>query len=145
MRGWRTRPSVEYLQQLGITAVELMPVHHFVHDGFLLDRGLRNYWGYNSIGFFAPHAAVRRADPMRRRDQRVPARWSSALHRAGIEVILDVVYNHTAEGNHRGPTLSSAASTTRLLPAAAGPARATTSTTRAPATAEHRRIRTCCS
>ena len=96
---------VKYLQQLGVTAVELMPIHQFVHDGFLLDRGLRNYWGYNSIGFFAPHAEYSsRPDPAGRISEfREMVR---ALHRGGIEVILDVVYNHTAEGNHLGPTLS---------------------------------------
>jgi isoamylase len=97
--------TVKYLQRLGITAVELMPVHHFVHEGFLIERGLRNFWGYNSIGFFAPHAEYS--------SHRDPAAWIgefrqmvSTLHRAGIEVILDVVYNHTAEGNHLGPSLS---------------------------------------
>ena len=103
-----------YLRDLGVTAVELLPVHEYVPEGFLVTRGLTNYWGYNSIGFFAPHqgysAAVRGG----------PAAGHSsaggqvnefkdmvkALHRAGIEVILDVVYNHTAEGNENGPTLS---------------------------------------
>jgi glycogen operon protein len=97
--------AIDYLVKLGVTAVELMPVHHFVHDGHLLDRGLRNYWGYNSIGYFAPHAeyaAVGRcADQVREFKTMV-----KALHAAGIEVILDVVYNHTAEGNDRGPMLS---------------------------------------
>ena len=95
--------AIEYLQQLGVTAVELMPIHQFVHDGFLLDRGLRNYWGYNSICFFAPHAGyasrVGGGAIAEFRDM------VKALHRAGLEVILDVVYNHTAEGNDRGPTL----------------------------------------
>ncbi|MFI1918398.1 glycogen debranching protein GlgX [Nocardia sp. NPDC020380] len=96
---------VEHLLRLGITAVELMPVHQFLHDRMLLDRGLRNYWGYNSFGYFAPHreyasstapgAAVTEFKAMVR-----------AFHAAGIEVILDVVYNHTAEGNEFGPTLS---------------------------------------
>jgi glycogen operon protein len=97
--------TIKYLQQLGITAVELMPIHHFLHEGFLLDRGLRNYWGYNSIGFFAPHAdyASTREPAGQIREFR---EMVAALHRAGIEVILDVVYNHTAEGNHQGPTLS---------------------------------------
>jgi glycogen operon protein len=101
-----THPAViKYLQQLGITAVELMPIHHFVHDGFLIDRGLRNYWGYNSIGFFAPHAEYSsRTDPAGRIGEF--REMVCALHRAGIEVILDVVYNHTAEGNHLGPSLS---------------------------------------
>jgi glycogen operon protein len=97
--------TIKYLQQLGVTAVELMPVHYFVHDGFLLDRGLRNYWGYNTIGFFAPHAEYSsRSEPEARIDEFRD--MVVALHRAGIEVILDVVYNHTAEGNHQGPTLS---------------------------------------
>jgi glycogen operon protein len=96
---------IRHLKKLGITALELLPVHAFVHDGFLLDRGLRNYWGYNTIGFFAPHpeyASVR--DP-----NGCVAEFKQmvrALHREGIEVILDVVYNHTAEGNHMGPHLS---------------------------------------
>jgi glycogen operon protein len=95
---------IKYLQRLGVTAVELMPIHHFLHDGFLTARGLRNYWGYNSIGFFAPHAeyASLRNAAGRIAEFRQMVR---ALHRAGIEVILDVVYNHTAEGNHLGPML----------------------------------------
>jgi len=95
---------IDHLTRLGVTAVELMPVHQFVHDQHLTERGLRNYWGYNSIGFFAPHNEY--------------SAWGvgqvasefrylvKTLHRAGIEVILDVVYNHTAEGNHLGPVLS---------------------------------------
>jgi isoamylase len=96
--------AIGHLQQLGVTAVELMPIHHFVHDGVLLDRGLRNYWGYNSIGYFAPHAEyASQPSPI---DQIAEFReMVKALHRAGLEVILDVVYNHTAEGNERGPTL----------------------------------------
>jgi glycogen operon protein len=96
---------VSYLERLGVTAVELLPVHAFVHDGFLLERGLRNYWGYNSIGYFAPHPEYASV----RTDGGAVAEFKQmvkALHRAGIEVILDVVYNHTAEGNHLGPTLS---------------------------------------
>jgi glycogen operon protein len=97
-----------YLRDLGVTAVELLPVHEHVPEGFLADRGLTNYWGYNTIGFFAPQqsysAAVRGGDAGGQvgefRDM------VKALHRAGIEVILDVVYNHTAEGNENGPTLS---------------------------------------
>ncbi|KAB2351632.1 glycogen debranching protein GlgX [Actinomadura rudentiformis] len=96
---------IDYFRNLGITAVELMPVHQFVHDDFLLKRGLRNYWGYNTIGFFAPHneysAGGRRGEQVLEFKAMV-----KALHEAGIEVILDVVYNHTAEGNHLGPTLS---------------------------------------
>jgi isoamylase len=97
--------SLEYLARLGVSAVELMPVHQFVHDGHLLERSLRNYWGYNSIGFFAPHneyaSAGQRGEQVREFKEMV-----KALHNAGIEVILDVVYNHTAEGNHLGPVLS---------------------------------------
>ncbi|MFF5497247.1 glycogen debranching protein GlgX [Streptomyces aquilus] len=96
---------VEHLTSLGVTAVELMPVHQFVHDGVLQDRGLSNYWGYNTIGFFAPHNGY--AAHGTRGDQ--VAEFKSmvkALHAAGLEVILDVVYNHTAEGNEKGPTLS---------------------------------------
>ena len=95
--------AIEYLQRLGVTAVELMPIHQFVHDGFLLDRGLRNYWGYNSIGFFAPHAEY--ASRIGGGAISEFREMVKALHRAGLEVILDVVYNHTAEGNDRGPTL----------------------------------------
>ena len=96
---------IEYLLGLGITAVELMPVHEFVSDGFLADRGLSNYWGYNTIGFFAPHGPYSSASQP---GDQVPEFKSMvrALHEAGLEVILDVVYNHTAEGNHLGPTLS---------------------------------------
>ncbi|MCC6383074.1 MAG: glycogen debranching protein GlgX [Dehalococcoidia bacterium] len=96
---------VRHLQELGVTALELMPVHHFVNDKHLVDRGLRNYWGYNSIGYFAP-------DTRYTSDSRPGAAVAEfktmvkVLHQAGIEVILDVVYNHTAEGNHFGPTLA---------------------------------------
>jgi isoamylase len=96
---------VEYLKDLSITAVELMPVHHFVHDNHLLERGLRNYWGYHTIAYFAPHSEY----ASDRRPSAVVAEFKQmvkALHQAGIEVILDVVYNHTAEGNHMGPMLS---------------------------------------
>src|SRR5262249_38674574 len=86
------------------TAVELMPVHHFVDDRNLIERGLKNYWGYNSIGFFAPE--VRYATASRGEQVSEFRTMVKRLHHAGIEVILDVVYNHTAEGNHPGPTLS---------------------------------------
>jgi isoamylase len=103
-------PAVtDHLTQLGVTAIELMPVHQFVHDNTLLDKGLTNYWGYNTIGFFAPHAdyAVKPVDPTQRGQQVQEFKaMVKALHTAGIEVILDVVYNHTAEGNHQGPMLS---------------------------------------
>jgi isoamylase len=96
---------VEHLQGLGVTAVELMPVHQFVTDAFLTERGLGNYWGYNTIGFFAPHNAYSFAGTRGEQVQEFKS-MVRALHEAGIEVILDVVYNHTAEGNHLGPTLS---------------------------------------
>jgi isoamylase len=96
---------IQYLQRLGVTAVELMPVHQFVSDGVQAGRERGNYWGYNTIGFFAPHNAYSASGS---RGQQVPEFKSMvrALHQAGIEVILDVVYDHTAEGDHLGPTLS---------------------------------------
>ncbi|MBN2623586.1 MAG: glycogen debranching protein GlgX [Acidimicrobiales bacterium] len=97
--------AIDHLLSLGVTAVELQPVHQFVHDYTLSQRGLRNYWGYNSIGFFAPHNEYSSAgvDGSQVPEFKAMVR---ALHAAGIEVILDVVYNHTAEGNHLGPVLS---------------------------------------
>jgi len=92
---------IEHLLRLGVTAVELMPVHAFVDDPFLVARGLRNFWGYSTIGFFAPETRYLAGE-----GREAFQRTVRALHRAGIEVILDVVYNHTAEGNHLGPTLS---------------------------------------
>jgi len=93
---------IDHLLNLGVTAVELQPVHAFLHDHHLVEKGLRNYWGYNTIGFFAPHRGYAAgADPVAEFKHMV-----KSLHSAGIEVILDVVYNHTAEGNHLGPTLS---------------------------------------
>jgi isoamylase len=97
--------AIRHLQELGVTAVELMPVHHFVHDQRLVDQGLRNYWGYNSIGFFAPHNEYASTGRLGEQVGEFKA-MVKALHQAGIEVILDVVYNHTAEGNHLGPMLS---------------------------------------
>ncbi|MFC6041927.1 glycogen debranching protein GlgX [Nocardioides hankookensis] len=98
-----------HLTKLGVTAIELMPVHQFIQDSTLLDQGLRNYWGYNTLGFFAPHAAyssaARDEDRLGQQVQEFKSMVKD-LHEAGIEVILDVVYNHTAEGNHLGPTLS---------------------------------------
>ena len=92
---------IEHLQRLGVTAVELLPVHQFVHDGPLVARGLRNYWGYQPIGYFAPHNEYAASgDAVAEFKQMV-----RALHAAGLEVLLDVVYNHTAEGNQDGPTL----------------------------------------
>ena len=99
-------PSViEYLRKLGVTAIELMPIPQFVNDSFLQEKGLSNYWGYNTIGFFAPHNAYSSSG---QRGEQVNEFKSmvKAYHRAGMEVILDVVYNHTAEGNNLGPTLS---------------------------------------
>jgi glycogen operon protein len=97
--------AIEYLTGLGVTAVELLPVHQFIHDAHLAERGLRNYWGYNSIGFLAPHndyaAGGQRGEQVAEFKAMV-----RAMHQAGIEVILDVVYNHTAEGNQLGPMLS---------------------------------------
>ncbi|MEU6208229.1 glycogen debranching protein GlgX, partial [Micromonospora musae] len=103
--GIASPPMIEHLTRLGVTAIELMPVHQFVHDHRLADLGLRNYWGYNTIGFFAPHHGY---SALGRQGQQVQEfrGMVKALHSAGIEVILDVVYNHTAEGNHLGPSLS---------------------------------------
>jgi glycogen operon protein len=98
--GLATQPVIEHLQRLGVTAVELMPVHAFINERHLIDQGLRNYWGYNSLGYFAPdrrYFASGRIDEFKT--------MVKVLHTAGIEVILDVVYNHTAEGNQLGPTL----------------------------------------
>ncbi|GAC1303011.1 MAG: glycogen debranching protein GlgX [Vulcanimicrobiaceae bacterium] len=94
-------PVVEYLQRLGITAVELLPIHAYVDDRNLVEKRLRNYWGYNSIGFFAPHPLYIGGETVHEFKTMV-----KQFHEAGIEVLLDVVYNHTAEGNHAGPTLS---------------------------------------
>jgi glycogen operon protein len=100
-----TYPAVtDYLHSLGVTAVELMPVHQFVYDKHLVDRGLVNYWGYNSIGFFAPDSRYASNDTPGHQVEEFKT-MVKTLHREGIEVILDVVYNHTAEGNHLGPTL----------------------------------------
>jgi glycogen operon protein len=96
---------VDHLTRLGVTALELMPVHQFVNDQHLIDRGLSNYWGYNTIGFFAPHHAYSSSGTLGGQVQEFKS-MVKALHGAGIEVILDVVYNHTAEGNQLGPTLS---------------------------------------
>jgi isoamylase len=99
--GLSTPALVEHLQGLGVTAVELMPIHAFVQDRHLVERGLKNYWGYNSIGFFAPHPEY-----VGRGGLGEVKTFTQVMHDAGIEVILDVVYNHTAEGNQLGPTLS---------------------------------------
>jgi isoamylase len=103
--GLASEPAIAYLKDLGITAVELLPIHHICDESFLAGRGLTNYWGYSTIGYVAPHseyaASGRLGEQVREFKGMV-----KALHRAGIEVILDVVYNHTAEGNHLGPMLS---------------------------------------
>ncbi len=104
-KGLANPAIINYFKDLGITAIELMPVHHFVHDKFLLDNGLSNYWGYNSIGYFAPHSEYS-ASGIWGEQVNEFKEMVKAYHKAGIEIILDVVYNHTAEGNHLGPTLS---------------------------------------
>jgi glycogen operon protein len=98
--GLAARPVIEYLQRLGVTAIELLPVHAFVADKHLVDKGLTNYWGYNTIGFFAPEKRYCASGSISEFKTMV-----KTLHAAGLEVILDVVYNHTAEGNHCGATL----------------------------------------
>ncbi len=103
--GLASEPALEYLTSLGVTAVELLPIHHIADEQALAEKGLTNYWGYSSIGYLAPHAGYSATgstgDQVREFKGMV-----KALHRAGIEVILDVVYNHTAEGNHLGPMLA---------------------------------------
>ena len=119
---------IEHLRSLGVTAVELMPVHQFVHDERLVSASLRNYWGYNTIGFFAPHNGYSASGQRGEQVQEFKA-MVRALHHAGIEVILDVVYNHTAEGNHLGRHSRSGASTT---PRITGWRTRTAATTRIP-------------
>ncbi len=97
--------AIDHLTALGITAIELMPVHHFVHDSILVGRGLRNYWGYNSIGYLSPYSGYCSSGGVGQQVQEFK-QMVKTMHAAGIEVILDVVYNHTAEGNHLGPILS---------------------------------------
>ena len=103
--GLASPTAVKYLKQLGVTAVELMPVHQFIHDKALVDRGLRNYWGYNTLNYFSPESQYSSSSDMGAQVAEFKA-MVKALHREGIEVILDVVYNHTAEGNQLGPMLS---------------------------------------
>lgn len=100
-RALASPPIIEHLVKLGVTAIELLPIHAMVHDRYLVEKGLSNYWGYNSIGFFAPNRSYLASEDVREVRAAV-----KAFHEAGIEVILDVVYNHTAEGNEMGPTLS---------------------------------------
>ncbi len=115
--GLGCKPSIDYIKSLGVTSVELLPIHTFIDDSHLLEKGLVNYWGYNTIGFFAPDPryAANRVDSLHEFKEMV-----ANFHAAGLEVILDVVYNHTAEGNEKGPTLSfkgiDNASYYRLLP-----------------------------
>jgi len=97
--------AIEHLVRLGVTTVEIMPIHQFVNDAFLLDRGLSNYWGYNTIGYFAPHAGYSSRGSEGAQVAEIK-QLVKAMHEADLEVILDVVYNHTAEGNHLGPTLA---------------------------------------
>lgn len=103
--GMASPKVIRYLKDLGITAVEFMPIHQHVDDKILVDKGLKNYWGYNTIGFFAPDCRYSSSGIMGEQVREFKE-MVKALHQAGIEVILDVVYNHTAEGNHLGPTLS---------------------------------------
>ncbi|GAB4211279.1 MAG: hypothetical protein OHK0022_45630 [Roseiflexaceae bacterium] len=103
--GLASPASISYLQSLGVTAVELLPIHQFVDDRHLTERGLRNYWGYNTLGYFAPDMRYSSSGTRGQQVREFKA-MVKAMHAAGIEVILDVVYNHTAEGNHLGPTLS---------------------------------------
>ncbi|HUG91313.1 MAG TPA: glycogen debranching protein GlgX [Planctomycetaceae bacterium] len=103
--GLASKPALKHLRKLGVTAVELMPVHHHVDDRHLVEKGLSNYWGYNTLSYFAPDLRLA-ADKTPQGAVREFKQMVRSLHRAGLEVILDVVYNHTGEGNHLGPTLS---------------------------------------
>ncbi len=103
--GLACEAAIEYLTGLGVTAVELLPVHHIADESFLVEMGLSNYWGYSSIGYLAPHSAYSSSGTRGEQLFEFKA-MVKALHAAGIEVIMDVVYNHTAEGNHLGPMLS---------------------------------------
>jgi glycogen operon protein len=125
---------IQHLRTLGVTAVELMPVHQFVHDSMLVERGLSNYWGYNTIGFFAPHNDYAGFGTCGEQVLEFKTMVRS-LHRAGIEVILDVVYNHTAEGIIWGRRCRSGGSTTRPTTGSSRVTRSTTTTPPAPGTA----------
>jgi isoamylase len=103
--GVASPPAIRYLKELGVTAIELLPIHEHCDEGFLLDRGVTNYWGYNTLGYFAPESSYASGGVAGEQVHEFKAMVRD-LHRAGIEVILDVVYNHTAEGNHLGPTLN---------------------------------------
>ena len=129
---------IEYIKNLGVTAVELLPIHAFVDDSYLIEKGLRNYWGYNTIGYFAPQPRYLATPFVNEVKEMV-----SHLHDAGIEVILDVVYNHTAEGNELGRPCPSRASTTHPITGSL-PTSAITSTTPEPETPSISAIRACC-
>ena len=103
--GMATQPIIDHLSYLGVTAVELLPIHHFIPEGFLIEKGLTNYWGYSTAGFFAPHGPYSASGQSGEQVGEFK-HLVKTLHRAGIEVIIDVVYNHTTEGNEDGPTLS---------------------------------------
>ena len=124
LRGTYSRPGGQggdrlHPQSLGVTSVELLPIHTFINDSYLIEKGLTNYWGYNTIGFFAPDPRYSSKPAFAHAEFK---EMVAHLHDAGLEVILDVVYNHTAEGNERGPSLSLQGHRQRqLLPAAAGP------------------------
>ena len=132
--GVASEASIQHLLSLGVTAVELMPVHHHVDDRHLTERGLHNYWGYNTLAFFAPQLPYASQQSARKSVQEFKM-MVRGLHAAGIEVILDVVYNHTGEGSPLGPTLSACAA--RTMPPIIGSlpkTRATTWTSPAAAT-----------
>ena len=139
-RGLASPAIIDHLKRLGVTTIELLPIHAFIDDRHLVERGFSNYWGYNTLCFFAPeqrYALDGALDEFRS--------TVSRLHDAGIEVILDVVYNHTAEGNHLGPTLKFPRHRQHfVLLAEAGRSRATTTTSPAAETRSISRIRACC-
>ena len=131
---------IDHLKRLGVTTIELLPIHGLVDDRMLVERKLANYWGYNTLAFFAP-------EPRYAQDNALDAFRTTVarLHDAGIEVMLDVVYNHTAEGNHLGPdAVVSAASTTRPITGSARTTRAITTTSPAAAARSTSPIRACC-
>ncbi len=135
---------IDHLKTLGVTAIELMPVHHFANDSTLIDKGLSNYWGYNTIGFFAPDPKYTSSRTPGGQVQEFKA-MVRALHEADIEVILDVVYNHTAEGNHMARRCPCAASTTPPTTARSTTTSGTTWTTPVPGTRSTSGTRTRCS
>ena len=142
--GLASPPILDYLVDLGVTSIELLPVHQFLSEHFLHRRGLRNYWGYNSIAYLAPHGRYSSAGDCGEQVAEFKS-MVSALHAAGLEVILDVVYNHTAEGNHLGPTLSLKGFDNPAYYRLDAQDGAGTSTSRAPATASTCATRSRCS